>query len=127
MLLRVVREQPDRAVAVPELERGRLVLRLPVRLLDLENGLPAVLGGRRLDENGGGSRLELLAEGEPPALCDQAGVGQRYASACRFLSDGSFSRICCSRARSSSAEITVSSSAACARTIPHGSTISERP
>ena len=89
--------------------------------------LPAVLGGRRLDEDGGGSRLELFAEGEPPALCDQAGVGQRYASACRFLSDGSFSRICRSRARSSSAEITVSSSAACARTIPHGSTMSERP
>jgi hypothetical protein len=58
-----VREQPDRAVAVPELECGRLVLRLPVGLLDLENRLLAVLRRGRLDEEGGGSRLELLAEG----------------------------------------------------------------
>src|SRR5206468_7853213 len=123
----VVRQQPDRTVTVPELERGGLLLRLPVRLLDLENRLLAVLGSCRLHEDGRSSGLELLAEGEPPALCDYAGVGQRYASACRFLSDGSFSRIRCSRARSSSAEITVSSSGACARTIPHGSTISERP
>src|SRR2546421_6056841 len=57
----------------------------------------------------------------------QTGVGHRYAFACRFASDGSFARMSSRCARSSSAEITVSSSAACASTRPHGSTISERP
>jgi hypothetical protein len=127
VLLRVVSEQPDRAFAVPELECGCLVLALAVRNLDLQHGVDPVGrdGGRH--ELGSHSAGERLAERQAPPLADYASVGQRYASACRFLSDGSFSRMSCSRARSSSAEITVSSSGACASTIPHGSTISERP
>ena len=74
---------------------------------------------RKPPENG-------LAEGQAPAR-DQTLAGQRYASAWRFFSEGSFSRTERSSARSSSAVITVSSSGACASTIPHGSTISERP
>jgi len=119
----VVPEQSHGAVAVPELERGRLVLRLPLLALHLQDGvLP-----RRCDKLGGDPTGERLAEGQAPALRNQASVGQRYASACRLRRDGSFSRISSSRTRSSSAEITVSSSGACASTIPHGSTISDRP
>jgi hypothetical protein len=127
MLVRVVREEPDRAVSLPELERGRLVLALAVRLLDLQDGVLPVLRRGRANDDRRDPALERLAEGEAPALCDQASVGQRYASAWRFFSDGSFSRTSRRRARESSAEMTVSSSGACASTVPHGSTISERP
>jgi len=127
VLFRVVVEQADGAVAGPELERGRLVLALAVRLLDLQDGLAPVSAPDALDDGGCSPRLERLDRSQSPALADQAGAGQRYASAWRFLSDGSFSRTHCSLARSSSAEITVSLSGACASTIPHGSTISERP
>ena len=123
VLFGIVPEEPNRAVAVPELERRRLVLGLAVRLLHLQH---CVLSRRR-DQLRGDSSGERLAEGQAPARRDQASVGQRYASACRLRSDGSFSRISRSRARSSSAEITVSSSGACATTIPHGSTIRDRP
>src|SRR6478672_7308100 len=44
--------------------------------------------------------------GQPGAT----GVGQRYAFVCRFASDGNFARILARCARSSSAEITDSSS-----------------
>jgi hypothetical protein len=126
MLLRIVVEQPDRTLAVPERERIGFMLALPMGLLDLQDGLAAVGTPHALHERRRSPRLERLDRGQTPAL-DQAGAGQRYASAWRFLSDGSFSRTSRSRARSSSAEITVSSSGACARTIPQGSTISERP
>src|SRR5919201_5278394 len=123
MLHGIVSEQTNGAGAVPGLERCGFVLGFPVWLLDLEHGIVA----GHLHDDRRGPRLEFLAQGPAPALRDYAGVGQRYASACRFLSDGSFSRIRRSRARSSSAEMTVSSSGACASTIPHGSTINERP
>ena len=54
-------------------------------------------------------------------------AGHLYASGWRFASDGSFARIARSCARSSSAVTTVSTSGACARTVPHGSATSERP
>src|SRR5207302_9893338 len=63
VVLRVVRQQPHGALAVPELERRRLVLRLAMRLLDLENRILAGLGYRGLYEDGGSSRFEGLAEG----------------------------------------------------------------
>ena len=45
--LRIVREQPDRPVAVPELERLRLVLALAVRELDLQDHVPGGQDERR--------------------------------------------------------------------------------
>jgi hypothetical protein len=126
VLLRLGVEQPHRAVTVPELERGGLVLALAVRLMHLQHDLFAIGRDRGRDDDGRDAALERLAEDEAPAL-DQAVAGQRYASAWRFFSDGSASRTERSRARSTSAEITVSSSGAWASTIPHGSTISERP
>src|ERR671914_128076 len=57
----------------------------------------------------------------------QKGAGQRYASGWRLARGGRRRRTSSSRARSSSAAITPGSSGASARTIPHGSTISERP
>jgi hypothetical protein len=51
MLLRVVLEQPDGAIAVPELECSRFVLALAVRVLDLENGLAPVGSPDALDEH----------------------------------------------------------------------------
>jgi len=119
-------EQPYRPVAVPELERGRLVLALAVWLLHLQHRLLALRGGNGNDQLRREAAAKRLAEGQPPAR-DQTLAGQRYASAWRFFSDGSFSRTERSSARSSSAVITVSSSGACASTIPHGSTISDRP
>ncbi len=80
MLLRVVREQPYSAVAVPKLERGRLVLALAVRLLDLEDDLVSRGCHGRLHDDRGDPAVEGLAEGQAPVL-DQAGAGQRYASA----------------------------------------------
>src|SRR3954471_14127416 len=126
VLLRLGVEQPDRAVAVPELECGRLVLALAVWLLHLQNGPIALRRRHRRDELRRKSAHERLAEGQPPAR-DQTLAGQRYASAWRFFSEGSLSRTERSSARSSVAVITVSSSGACASTIPHGSTMSERP
>jgi hypothetical protein len=70
-----VREQPNRAVAVPELERGSLVLALPVRRLNLQHDLVAVRGHGRGDDRGEATR-ERLAQREAPAF-DQAGAGQR--------------------------------------------------
>src|SRR5689334_6678891 len=126
MLVRLGVEQPDCTLAVPELERCRPVLALPVRPLHLQHTLLALGGRHRNDQLRGDPVRERLAEGQPPAR-DQTLAGQRYASAWRFFSDGSLSRTARSRARSSSAVITVSSSGAWASTIPHGSTISERP
>src|SRR5215210_640401 len=126
MLVGIVVEQPHCALAVPELQGGGLVLALAVRLLHFQDDVLAVGRHRRRHDDRGDPALEGLAEDKPSAL-DQARAGQRYASACRFLSDGSFSRTERSRARSSSAVMTVSSSGACASTIPHGSTISDRP
>jgi hypothetical protein len=54
-------------------------------------------------------------------------VGHRYAAGRRFASEGSSLRIRSRSGRESSAEITVSSSEAAAKTMPHGSTIMERP
>jgi hypothetical protein len=68
-----VLEQQHCAVAVPERERIGLVLALTVRLLNLEDSVVA----RRGDQVGGDAAFEGLAEGPAPALCDQAGVGQR--------------------------------------------------
>jgi hypothetical protein len=70
-----VGEQPDRPVAVPELERRGLVLAFPVRRLDLQDDL--VAGGRdgRSDDRRNTAR-ERLTQREAPAF-DQAGVGQR--------------------------------------------------
>ena len=58
MLFRVVVEQADGAVAGPELERGRLVLALAVRLLDLQDGLAPVSAPDALDDGGRSPRLE---------------------------------------------------------------------
>jgi hypothetical protein len=57
----------------------------------------------------------------------QVVAGHLYASGLRLASEGKFRRTSSSRARSSSAVITHSSSGACESTIPHGSAISERP
>src|SRR5207302_8045206 len=119
----------------------RLVLRFPVRIDQLQNGRNAVvvLHSNRVARRALWIRL---AQTQAPFLCGlreelrkllepdavrQTGVGHRYAFACRFASDGSFARMSRRCARSSSAVITVCSSGACARTIPHGSAISERP
>src|SRR5204862_304395 len=122
-LFGIVPEEPNRAVPVPELERRRLVLGLAVRLLHLQH---CVLSRRR-DQLRGDPACERFAEGQAPTRRDQASVGQRYASARRLRSDGRFSRISRSRARSSSAESTVHSSGARASTIAHGPTISTPP
>jgi hypothetical protein len=76
VLLRIVVEQADRALAVPELERCSLVLALAVRLLNLQNGVLAVRGDRRNDRDRGSAGLIGLAEDEPSAL-DQTLAGQR--------------------------------------------------
>jgi hypothetical protein len=122
-----VSQQANGAVAVPELERGSLVLALTVGRLHFEHYLFAVHGDGGRDKLGDDAAGERLAEGQAPPLRYRTAVGQRYASACLFFSDGSFSRISTSRERSSSATITVSSSGACASTSPQGSTINERP
>ena len=84
----VTRQQPHGAVAIPELERIRLVLALAMRPLDLEDD---VTRGNDVRHE---PALEALLELEiplPGALVDQgrqallprrvyAGVGQRYAS-----------------------------------------------
>ena len=135
-------EQPDRAVAVPALERVRLVLGLAVRVVDLEHGRRPVRRARRA-RRGRRSRActARRASGPTPPRISSAmaatrsrqraiatgRVGHRYASAWRFASDGSFARMSRSRARSISATITVSSSGAWASTMPHGSAISDRP
>jgi hypothetical protein len=67
MLLGLEVEQPDRAVTVPELERGRLVLALAVRLLHLQHGRLALRGRHRHDELRRDTARERLAEGQPPA------------------------------------------------------------
>ena len=135
MALVVASQQAHRSVALPVLERVRLVLALAMRPLNLEDDVPG--GDDVRDEAAGVGRLKR----EVPlrrALLDQLGeaflpslvyarVGQRYASGRRWERDGSRRRTSSSHARSSSAEITVSSSGACASTVPHGSTISERP
>ena len=75
-----------------------------------------------------GPRLdEREVDVEEDCLERHAGAGQRYASGRRWDRDGRRRRTSSSQARSSSAEITVSSSGAWASTVPHGSTISERP
>ena len=113
-------EQPDGAVALPELERIGLVIAFAMRPLDLQDDVAGRNDVR--DEPAFERRLEL----EVPlrgALLDQAweallpgrvyaGVGQRYASGRRWDSDGNRRRTSSSQARSSSAEITVSSSGA---------------
>jgi hypothetical protein len=71
----VVREQPDRSVAVPELQRRRLVLALPVGRLNLEYDLVAFGRDGRCDDRRDAA-CEGLAQGETPGF-DQAGVGQR--------------------------------------------------
>src|ERR1043166_4970867 len=60
VLLGVMVEQPDRAVAVPELECRRLVLALSVRLLDLQHGLAPVSPPDALDERRRSARLERV-------------------------------------------------------------------
>ena len=131
----VASQQLHGAVSLPDVERVRLVIALAMRPLDLQDHVP---GGHDVRYE---PAFERLLELELPlrrALLDQpreallpvsvyAGVGQRYASGRRWDSDGSRRRTSSSHARSSSAEITVSSSGACATTVPHGSTISERP
>ena len=77
MLLGVVGEQADRAVAVPELERRRLMLALAVGLLHLEHDVGAVGRDRGRDELGRDAPGKRLAEHESPALGDQTGAGQR--------------------------------------------------
>ena len=62
---------------------------------------------------------------QTPCVRPASATGTRSAAGSRATAA---SREClCRCARSSSAEITVSSSGACATTTPHGSTISERP
>src|SRR5581483_6075209 len=138
----VAAQQPDCAVAVPALERVRLLQRLAVGVGELQHRARAVVR-RRADDVAAEPGRVRGAERQPPLLrdlvCDprrvlppardryRDGVGHRYASACRFASDGSFVRMSRSRTRSISATTTVSSSGACASTVPHGSTISERP
>ena len=135
MALVVASQQPHGSVALPVLERIRLVLALAMRPLDLEDD---VAGRDDVRDEAAGERLLELEVPLRRALLDQlgeallpgrvyAGVGQRYASGRRWERDGSRRRTSSSQARSSSAEITVSSSGACASTVPHGSTISERP
>ena len=135
MALVVAGQQTHGSVTLPAFERVRLVLALAMRPLNLEDDVP---GGDDVRDEAAGVRP---LEPEAPlrrALLDQLGeafrpgfvyarVGQRYASGRRWERDGSRRRTSSSHARSSSAEITVSSSGACAITVPHGSTISERP
>src|SRR5207247_3779151 len=135
----VALEQPHGAVAVPAFERVRLVLALAVRESELQHRGRAV-GAFRTHDVAGGTHSVRLADRELPfpgatveqsrdaaEPVDQARLGHRYASAWRFASDGSFARMSSRRDRSSSATMTVSSSGACASTMPQGSTISERP
>ena len=128
-------QQTHRSVALPALQRVRLVLALAMRPLNLEDDVPGgddvrdeATGVRRLEREVPLRRalLDQLGEAPLPGLV-YARVGQRYASGRRWERDGSRRRTSSSHARSSSAEITVSSSGACASTVPHGSTISERP
>ena len=135
MALIVAGQQPHRSVALPVLERIRLVLALAMRPLNLEDDVPGwddvrdeAPGVRSLEREAPLLRALLDQLGEPflPGLV-YARVGQWYASGRRWERDGSRRRTSSSHARSSSAEITVSSSGACASTVPHGSTISERP
>ena len=134
MALVVAGQQTHRSVALPVLERIRLVLALAMRPLNLEDDVPGwddvrdEAGVRSLERDVPLLRalLDQLREAFLPGLV-YARVGQRYASGRRWERDGSRRRTSSSHARSSSAEITVSSSGACASTVPHGSTISERP
>ena len=63
MPLRVVVQQPHRALAVPYAESVRLVLALAVRELDLQDGVARRDGERRE------CVLERLLELEPPPFC----------------------------------------------------------
>src|SRR5262249_17192634 len=74
-----------------------------------------------------GTFLEEYGDALEPDAVRQTGVGHRYACDCLLASDGSLVRMAGRWTRSSSAEMTVSSSAACATTSPHGSTTSDRP
>jgi len=129
MALVVAGQQTHRSVALPVLERIRLVLALAMRPLNLEDDVrDEAPGVRSLEREVPLLRalLDQLREAFLPGLV-YARVGQRYASGRRWERDGNRRRTSSSQARSSSAEITVSSSGACASTVPHGSTISERP
>jgi hypothetical protein len=136
----VAPQEPDRAVAVPELERVRFMFALAVGEVDLQHrGLP--VRGRRAHDVPAEPGHVRLAEREPPLLGDLLGerrrgltpARERYedvvdqASSRRLASEGSFARMFSRCTRSSSAEMTVSSSDACATTMPHGSTIDDRP
>jgi len=80
--LRIVREQPDRPVAVPEPERLRLVLALAVRELDLQDDAAGRDGARRERV------LERLLELEPPsfrALENEIGQAREPRAACLGL------------------------------------------
>ena len=122
---------PDRVVVqqlrMPlQVERSRLARRLVA--LDVERD---ALARRDARVAVGGQLWPRTAKREVDVEEDgaksQAGAGQRYASGRRAASEGSRRRTSSSQARSSSALITVFSSGAWARTVPHGSTISERP
>src|SRR5262245_50354893 len=113
-----------------EIQRGRLACAVVPRHVQLD-AVPRrdarVALGRQLRPRAAEREVDVeenCAElGQPGAT----GVGQRYAFACRFASDGSLARMPSRWPISSSAEMTVSSSGACATTSPQGSTISERP
>jgi hypothetical protein len=132
----VARQEADGPVTAPELEGVGFVLALMVRPLDLEDGVSCRNDVRREAAAERFPELEIplrsTLRDQPgkaflPGLSIYAGVGQRYASGRRCDSDGSRRRTSSSHARSTSAEMTVSSSGAWASTVPQGSTISDLP
>ena len=82
----IMRQQPDCAVAVPGAQRIGLVLALPMRELELEDGVPAISepdchGGRCLS---GGERP---AESQIPFLCELAKQPRRLPLFCRHRAE----------------------------------------
>src|SRR5262249_42467903 len=112
-------------VAAQRLERPGARLGVPRRVeLEPVAGAPAhVPVGPPLPPPAG----QREGDGEQDPLELHPRTGPRYACGGRPASDGRRRRTSSIRARSSSAEITVGSSGASASTIPHGSTMSDRP
>ena len=77
----VVAEQPHRAVPVPALERGRLLLVLPVRVLELEHRGRAVCELDTDDVAGRARRIRLASESHSWRRLQQAARTSRYPMA----------------------------------------------
>ena len=118
--LRVVLEVFDRRRAGLRVELG--VERQAVA----RAGLAVALGP---EERAGLGEREVDVEEDrlDPTRAFYTSAGHVYAAGWRLASEGRLRRIRSMCARSSSAEMTASSSGACARTTPHGSTMELRP